>query len=39
MIKNRPDCEELMSKYRNDKEESVIATHEHWNEELAEDLW
>lgn len=38
MVKNRPDCEELMSKYRHDKEESVIATHEHWNEELAEDL-
>ena len=38
MIKNRPDCEELMSKYRHDKKESVIATHEHWNEELAEDL-
>lgn len=38
MVKNRPDCEELMSKYRHDKDESVIATHEHWNEELAEDL-
>lgn len=38
MIKNRPDCDELMSKYRHDKEESIIATHEHWNEELAEDL-
>lgn len=38
MVKNRPDCEELISKYRHDKEESVIATHEHWNEELAEDL-
>lgn len=38
MIKNRPDCEELMSKYRHDKKESVIATHEHWNEELAENL-
>ena len=38
IIKNRPDCEELMSKYRHDKKESAIATHEHWNEELAEDL-
>lgn len=38
MVKNRPDCEELMSKYRHDKEESIIATHEHWNEELAKDL-
>lgn len=38
MVKNRPDCEELMSKYRNDKENSVIATHEHWNEKLADDL-
>lgn len=38
IVKNRPNCEELMSKYRHDKEESVIATHEYWNEELAEDL-
>ena len=38
IVKNRPDCEELMSEYRNDKEDSVIATHEHWNEELADDL-
>ncbi len=38
IIKNRPDCEELMSKYRNDKHESNIATHEHWNEEFAEEL-
>lgn len=38
MIKNRPNCEELMSKYRHAKEESVIATHEHWNEELTKDL-
>lgn len=42
IIKNRPDCEELMSKYRHDKKESVIATHEHWNKgdskKEAEDL-
>lgn len=38
IVKNRSDCEELMSKYRHDKQESIIATHEHWNEELAEDL-
>lgn len=38
IVKNRPDCEELMSKYQHGKEESVIATHGHWNEELAEDL-
>lgn len=38
IVKNRPDCEELMSKYRYDKKENVIATHEHWNEELVENL-
>lgn len=38
IIKNRPDCEELISKYRHDKEEGIIASHEHWNENLAEDL-
>ena len=38
MVKNRPDCEEIMSKYRHDKQENTIATHEHWNKELAEDL-
>lgn len=38
IIKNRPDCEELMSRYRYDKQESIIATHEHWNKELTEDL-
>ncbi len=38
IVKNRSDCEELMAKYRHDKEERVIATHEHWNEELAEKL-
>ena len=38
IVKNRPDCEELISKYRHGKEEGIITTHEHWNEELAEDL-
>jgi predicted metal-dependent peptidase len=38
IVKNRPDCEELMAKYRHDKQESIIATHEHWNEECSEDL-
>lgn len=38
IVKNRPDCEELMSKYRHDEQESIIATHEHWNQELVEDL-
>ena len=38
MVKNRPDCEELISKYRHDNEESIIATHEYWNEGFAEDL-
>lgn len=38
IIKNRPDCEVLMSKYHHDKQESIIATHEYWNKELAEDL-
>lgn len=38
IVKKRPDCEDLMSKYRHDEQESTIATHEHWNKELAEDL-
>ena len=38
IVKNRPDCEELMSRYRYDKKESIIATHEYWNEELTKDL-
>lgn len=39
MVKNRPDCEEIMSKYRYDKQEtSTIATHEHWNEETSKNL-
>lgn len=38
IVKNRPDCEELMSKYRHNKHESTIATHEHWNEKLSEEL-
>lgn len=38
IVKNRADCEELMSKYRRDKQESIITTHEHWNKELPEDL-
>ncbi len=38
MIKNRPDCEELMSQYRHDKAKSLIATHEHWDEELSEGI-
>ncbi len=38
MVKNRPDCKQLMSKYRHDKEDSIITTHEHWNEKFEEDL-
>lgn len=38
ITKNRPDCEELMSRYRSNKHENKIATHEHWNKELEKDL-
>lgn len=38
IIKNRPDCEELMSKYRHEKDNSNIASHESWDKEEAEDI-
>ena len=38
IIKNRPDCEELMSAYRQRREESKVTTHEHWNEEMEDEI-
>jgi predicted metal-dependent peptidase len=42
MVKNRPDCDELMSKYRHAKEESFVASHDKWDskeeEEVTEDI-
>lgn len=38
IVKKRPDCEELMAKYRQAEQESIITTHENWNKELEEDI-
>ena len=38
IVKKRPDCAALMSKYHPEAEESIIATHEYWNKELEEYL-
>ena len=38
IVKNRPDCDEIMSKYRQKKDTKKIATHEHWNEEQTNDF-
>lgn len=37
-IKNNPACEEIISKYRHEKKENIISTHEYWNKELSEEL-
>ncbi|MBR3162300.1 MAG: hypothetical protein IKF19_06195 [Bacilli bacterium] len=38
IVKNSPNFEKIMSKYRHDKQEKKIATHEYWKEELAKEL-
>ena len=41
MVKNRPDCDEIMAKYRQDKAKASggnIASHDEWNKEEEEEI-
>jgi len=38
LTKNRPDCEELMEKYRQAMENGMVASHDEWDSEKEEDV-